>query len=104
MTLDQVKNNPVFQTARIAEDLKDRATLAYIIGCLKRFYAGDYGTVPAEDTEANNNELEYGSGRLLARYEARHALKDDVYIMAYFDDQQQGIDFNNTMIMYCSDY
>lgn len=56
----------------------------YIVDCLMRLYAGDYGTIGQEDTDANNAELEAGEGRIVAHYEQKHKLTEDIFIIATF--------------------
>lgn len=105
MTLDDVKRLDMLQTRSIAEATRDERTHAYIVKCLQRFFAGDYGTVPQEDTDANNAELAAGEGRIVARYRQAHELQEDIYIIAVFSDEMQGvIDANHIMLMYCSEY
>lgn len=102
MTLEDLKKIPLLQTALIAETAgADPETLNYIIECLNRFYSGDYGEICAEDTEANNADLRAGYGHILARYEQKHSLTDDIYIEAHFDkDNLNDIDYTNVLIMY----
>lgn len=102
MKLEDLRGIPCYQTASIAEAIKsDKNTLAYILACLERFYAGDYGLIPEEDIEANNSDLANGCGHVLARYEAREALEHEIYIESHFDALEAGnVDFNNTMICY----
>lgn len=107
MTLDDVKRLPVFQTrgtaTAAAED--DGQTNNYIFDCLMRLYAGDYGEIEQEDTDANNAELADGEGRIVARYKQRHALTEDIYIIATFSQSMPDIlDANNITILYCSEY
>lgn len=107
MTLEDIKALPVLQTRGIAaaEATDDGQTHNYIVDCLLRLYAGDYGIIPAEDTEANNAELAEGCGRIVARYEKRNALTEDIYIISAFDiEMPDVIDANHTMIMLCSEY
>ena len=107
MTLEDIKKLPVMQTrgAAAAERSDDGTTHNYMIDCLMRLYAGDYGKVPQEDTDANNAELEAGEGRIVARYAKRHALTDDIYIIATFSQSMPDIiDANNIMIMLCGEY
>ena len=105
MTLEDLKKIKVLQTRAIAEACKDAHTLAYVVQCLQRFYLGDYGEICAEDTEANNTELEEGCGHVLARYKARYNLDSDIYIETHFDADVDitELDYNNTMICYCSE-
>ena len=101
MTLNELKDLPLLQTRSIANSYGgDPETFRYIVKCLGRFYEGDYGEVPTEDAEANNYDLASGEGHVLARYEAKHGLSDDIYIEAHFSDSTPGIDANNVMIMY----
>lgn len=107
MTLEDIKKLPVLQTRGIAAaEAADRGqTHNYIVYCLNRLYIGDYGKIPAEDTEANNAELAEGCGRIVARYEKRQALTEDIYIIAAFDEEiPDSIDANHVMIMLCSEY
>lgn len=105
MILDDLKKIKVFQTRTIAEACKDVQTLAYVSDCLSRFYKGDYGEICAEDTGYNNTELDEGFGHVLARYKAKHGLTEDIYIDSHFsaDMPLSELDYNNTMIMYCSE-
>lgn len=101
MTLEDIKKNSLLQTRAIAEACKDSPeTFDYIISCLARFFGGDYGEVPPEDTEANNKDLEAGEGHVLARYRPAGNLAGDIYIEAYFSASMPGMEANNTMIMY----
>lgn len=106
MTLEQIRERQVFQTRGIAADIKDNpAAYRYVLECLQRLYKGDYGTVPAEDTDANNSELAAGEGRIVARYKAAEGLQEDIYIIAAFSESMaDNLDANNTMIMYVSEY
>lgn len=102
MNLEDLKQIPLLQTATIAHVIEqDPEALQYIISCVNRFYAGDYGTMCEEDTEANNADLRAGYGHILARYEQKHSLTDDIYIEAHFDkDNLNDIDYTNVLIMY----
>ena len=106
MTLADLKSIDLLQTRSIAEACSQEReggaeTLAYIVQCLNRFYSGDYGEVPPEDTEANNSDLAEGYGHILARYKQAHNLTGDIYIETHIDKDHTGdIDYNTTMIMY----
>lgn len=102
MTLEQLQSIPILQTASISEAAKrDPATHAYIVECLQRFFAGDYGEVPAEDVDANNADLEQGDGHILARYKKAFRLDTDIYIEAHFYyEALDDIDYTNIVIMY----
>lgn len=103
MTLNDIAKNPLLQTREIAADT-DEPTRAYIQSCINSFFIGNYGEIPEQDVEANSRELEAGEGHILARYKQAHALKDDIYINAHFSKSSSGIDYNNTLIMYCHEY
>jgi hypothetical protein len=102
MTLEDLKQMPLLQTRTIAEACKkDERTHKYIVECLQRFYAGDYGEICAEDTGYNNDDLASGYGHVLARYKGKFALEGDFYIEAHFDaDHLQDVDYTQIMIMY----
>lgn len=107
MTLEDIKRLPVMQTRGAAADSShdDGQTHNYIVDCLMRLYAGDYGKIPQEDTDANNAELADGEGRIVARYEQAHGLTEDIYIIATFSASMPDvIDANHIMIMLCGEY
>lgn len=104
MTRLQLQQLPMFQTATIAEAAKDPATAQYVIDCLLRCYAGDYGKMPAEDAEANNKELEAGEGHILARYPAAAALDEEIYIDIHFSESKPGQGSNYGLVMYCTEW
>lgn len=105
MTAADLQKNFTGQTRAIAEASTDPETAAYLRDCLLLMFSGMYGEIPAEDTAANNEELAAGEGRILARYKRQGKLTEDIYIIAYFSASNPGnIDFNNTMILYCSEY
>lgn len=62
MTRLQLQKIPMFQTAAIAAAAKEDGATPYIMDCLLKCYAGDYGIVPAEDTEAIIPNLKPGRG------------------------------------------
>lgn len=107
MVLDDVKNLPVMQTRAIstAQAQDEGQTHNYIVDCVHRLYAGDYGKICEDDTAANNAELDAGEGRIVARYEQRHDMTGDIYIIATFSKSMpDSIDANHIMIMYCNEY
>ena len=100
-----IKENHVSLTTSIyAHMQKYLETRKYISESLTRFYAGDYGAIPPEDVEANNAELEAGRGRILARYEGYGEMTNDIYIIAYFDVNDDDRACNYTTILYCHEY
>lgn len=102
MTLKDLIKLPLLQTATIAHICeKDEKTTIYILECLRRFYAGDYGEICEEDTAANNSDLKEGYGHVLARYKQAESLKGDIYIESHFDrDNLNDINYSQTVIMY----
>lgn len=105
MKASDLMKNPTVQTAAVAAATKDPATMAYIQMCLDMFFSGMYGQISPADGLANDEELKSGEGRVLARYEAREKLDQDIFIIAYFSESNQGDhDYNNTTVMYCSEY
>lgn len=105
MTLQEIRNNPITTTVGVAAAMVDAPAKAYILHSLDRFFAGDYGETPAEDIDANNKALHAGTGRIVARYQAAEGLRQDIFIIAYFSDQEPGNnDYNYTTVMYTSEY
>ena len=102
MTLSDLKKMPVFQTRGInAAEQDSPETHNYIIDCLMRFYRGDYGEICADDTAANNADLEAGEGHILAKYKAKEKLTRDFYIEAHFyEPMLDNPDYTQIMIMY----
>ena len=103
MTLSDLQKLPFYMTSSINTAMKDPETHAYIMMCLFRYYSGDYGEVPPEDTQMNNADLRAGEGHVLARYEAKHKLTSDIYIESHFTPRYKGNDYNNTVVCYCSE-
>ena len=106
MTLKDVKALPLHITRTVHEAAQDEETHAYIVNCLiMHFFTGDYGEVPQEDTESNNEELADGEGKILARYKKAHKLEGDIYICARFSKSMpESLDANHILIMYCDEY
>ena len=103
MTRLELQKIPMYQTAAIAQAAQDGAG-PYLIKCLLRCYAGDYGIMPEEDAAANNEELEAGEGHILARYEPGQGLDSDIYIDIHFSAANPEPDFNYGKIMYCNEW
>ena len=105
MTLEDLRKIELYQTAAIGEAAADPDTLRYIFECLDRFYSGDFGEVPAEDSDLNIQELESGEGHCLGRYKPKFKLLGDIYINSYFSEENpDDLDYNNTLVMYCNEY
>lgn len=104
MTLKDIQKLPVMQTRAVSFAAEDPETHNYIVDCLLDLYGGNYGKVPADDTAANNAELAAGDGHILARYEMKYKLTNDIYINAVFCADVPGIDSNNIMVMYVDEY
>ena len=73
----------IVQTKAIAAATADPETMLYVQMCLSRCFAGDYGSICADDVESNNAELEAGEGRILAAYPQQYKLTDKIWIIAY---------------------
>jgi hypothetical protein len=104
MTLKDIQKLPVHQTAAVGFAGEDPETHNYIVDCLLDLYGGNYGSVPADDTAANNADLLAGEGHILARYPMKHKLTNDIYINAVFSATMPGLDSNNIMVMYVDEY
>ncbi len=105
MRASDLQKNETVATAAVMEAMKDPETLDYVQMCLSLFFSGMYGKMGPEDTELNEEELSSGEGRIMARYEAQGKLREDVYIIAYFSESNPGdIDYNNTTVLYVSEY
>lgn len=106
MTLADIKKLPLHITATVNEATEDESTHFYVADCLlNRFFKGDYGEIDQEDTDANNDELADGEGKILARYKAKHKLEGDIYICARFSKSMpESLDANHILIMYCSEW
>ena len=107
MTLADIRKLPVFKSQAVAaaEQADKGDTHNYLVDCLTALFYGDYGNVPQEDTDANNNELTAGEGRIVAKYDKKHALKEDIYIVALFSQEHADkLEENRIMILYCSEY
>ena len=108
MRTEDLQRNALGVSRGVAMDMEadgSGATRAYILECVRRFFRGDFGTIPPEDAAANLDELEAGEGHALAHYPARHALRSDIYINAYSSAEDPGdADRNNTLVMYCDEY
>lgn len=101
MTLEDLAKIPTYQTKAISHAAEDPATALYLMECLGRFWAGDYGEICEEDTQYNNDDLSAGYGHVLARYKGKFKLTGDIYIESHFDqDNLTDIDYTNTLIMY----
>lgn len=104
MVLSDIQKLPVLQTKAVSIANEDELTHNYIVESYRRMIAGDYG-VGTEDTEANNEELKSGYGRLLCRYPKKEKLSNDIYIIANFNkDMLNDIDYSHTMILYVDEY
>ena len=102
--LSKMLTNPITATRSIAKAMKAQAAKDYINNCLKQFFAGNYGKMPAGDVDANREEMTHAEGRIVARYAAKNILREDIYIISYFSLLHDAPDFNYTTVMYCSEY
>ena len=95
----------IVQTKAIAAATADPETMLYVQMCLSRCFAGDYGSICADDVESNNAELEAGEGRILAAYPQQYKLTDKIWIIAYFSESNpDSMDYNNITILYPDEY
>ena len=70
-------------------------TMKEVYGALARYMGGDWGDLPAEDKEMNDNAVKApGSDRILARYNLKFG---DIYIITEWDRSY-------TTLMFCSEY
>jgi len=105
MTLDQIRKNPVFLSGAVVKTYQNNEAFQDTISkILERFYSGDFGAIPPEDMAANVSDLSYSQGRIVARYTEADGLPEDVYIIAYFCEDNSGVDYNYTSILYTTDY
>ena len=95
----------IVQTRAIAAATADPETMLYVQLCLSRCFAGDWGTVPAEDAALNDEAIAEGEGRILAAYPQQGKLTDKIWIIAYFSESNpENIDYNNVTILYPDEY
>lgn len=104
MTLEDVRGLSLFQTRAVSEAVKDEQTGLYVVECLNRFFTGDYGEIPQEDTDANNADLKAGSGRIVAHYKKAQQLRDDLCIICEFNGDPDDLQSNYTTVLYRSEY
>lgn len=102
--LRSLSKHRIVATRATGKAIEDPATAVYIYGCLDACFSGDYGLMPPEDVDSNDLELASGEGRIVARYEQREQLREDVYIIAYFSEAEPDEDNNFTEILYVSEY
>lgn len=103
-SLKRISENPVSATAQLFSDMESDRANRYVNKCLRNFYKGHYGITPLEDIEANISALEEGEGRIVARYEHGDALRNDIYVIAFFSFENPEVDSNYTTILYCNEY
>lgn len=105
MTLKELQSLPLYMSRGINAAIINADTFRYIQECLREYYSGNYGEVPPEDVELNNADLASGTGHVLARYPAKHSLKEDIYIESHFYDAQplSDLNYNNTVVCYVSE-
>ena len=105
MNPDDLQRNYIGQTRAVSEATRDPQTMGYLNDCLLLLFSGMYGDVPEDDAAANDEDLITGEGRIVARYKQFGKLTEDIYIIACFSaSNPHDIDYNNTMVMYRSEY
>ena len=93
-------NYQLLITARLNNDVaEDKETAQAVFEAVRRFNAGDWGKMPDEDKEANNNDLRAREGHVLARYETPNG---DIYINLTFAADPGEED--TALVMYCGEY
>lgn len=102
--LRSLTKHRIVATRATGKAIEDPATAVYIYGCLDACFSGDYGMMEPEAIDSNDLELASGEGRIMARYEQREQLREDVYIIAYFSEAEPDEDNNFTEILYVSEY
>lgn len=103
MTIFELQRYSVYQSAAVAKVCRDPDTSEYISECISRFFDYDFGMIGEEDTALNMSDIAAGAGHVLARYEAKHKLAEDVYIESHFSKDMPGTDYNNTVVCYVSE-
>lgn len=89
-----------FITRALNDDVADSEEMAKAVyEAFKKFNKGDWGKVPDEDKEANDEDLRQRDGHVLGRYETP---KGDIYINLIFDEPS--IKSDCATAMYCSEY
>lgn len=87
-------------TARLNERMAESEDMARAINtAVARFVRKDWGEVPDEDKQYNDEDLKNRDGHVLARYETP---EDDIYINLSFDEVAPGS--NTALIMFCNEY
>ena len=90
----------LFITKKLNNDIaEDEETAKAVYKALERFNAEDWGELPEEDKEANNEDLRNRTGRILAKYETP---KGFIYISLTFEDPE--LKNNIAMLMYVNEY
>lgn len=102
--LGKMLTNPISTTRGVYEAMKAPTARNYVQDCIEQFFAGNYGTMPPPDVEANRRTMAGPEGRIIGRYSAKGILEDDLYIIAYFSLLHDEQDYNYTTVMYCNEY
>lgn len=108
MNWEDLKNIKAVVTAPLHHAMeRSEAVTLFVFDALNRYYSGSQGQTAEEDQAANLAELAAGFGRVVTLWKTPEALglSDDLFIITYFDKDHPGdIDYNNTTVMFCSDY
>lgn len=88
----------------ITQEQTDPATREAIDKSIEKFSKLDYGKVPPEDVEANNNDLRSWAGRIIGRYSGPN--ETDLYFIGYPREPEEGQNerWIDVFITYVSDY
>ena len=100
MLIRDLSELELYTSREITQVNEDKETHPYLVECLRRFYTGDFGALEEDDIRANLTELREGEGHVLARYEKKHNLRNDIYVEAIFSESRPGGDFNKCLVMY----
>lgn len=94
-------------TRRLSDDIAEDQKLAKeVIAAYQRFKLGDWGDTSPEDAKLNDEALENGVSRIVAKYETS---KDPIFIInndePYDKDAAGNVIVKRiTTIMYCDEY
>lgn len=105
MKIQELALLPLMQTEEILNAISNKATHDYMCECLRRFYSGDFGSIPEEYKRQNAINLERGEGGALGRYPAAENLREDIYINGAFNVNYPGdISYNFVLVLFCTEY
>ena len=112
MKWEELKKINPYITRALNEDVKENPeAMRYVMGLLYSYLEeGNQGDTSEEDKIANLEELEEGEGRIVTTWKrseeaAALGIRENILIITYFSASNPGdIEYNNTTVMYISDY